>query len=261
MKRSFYTLIILFCLISNLNSLVTEPSKSLIKDQAIIFDMRSLEEFRKERPKDSVHLDYEFFIPKLTKKDFSDFIAFLRIIGVTEQTKIFFLINNIDDLIKSSAIGFFLNYLGIKDTFFVEGGFEGWKRAGLPTQSVGRKFLPSNFKSNIDEKSFFINPDKNFIRNKNISVFQCDNFEDYRIKGSNILDIEIFFADGGLKDKDDIKLIMSASLKNHKTILLYPEDSPKTYAIAFLLIKYLEYDNVKILKGDKILWSKLKILE
>lgn len=253
---------ILMLFFTSAYALIVQPDKSLLSTDTIIFDLRPLEEFKKERVKDSIHLDYEYFEPQLLNKNYVNFITFLRLAGVNENSKIFFLINNENDIKKSAFLGFFLNLLGVKNIKFIDGGISYWKQSGLPTQTIGRKLEPKNFQPKINENTFFEKPDKNFFKQKNIIILKTEQNLNDIVKGVISINIEDFYTNGKLREIYTLEeFLHSQKIEPNKKIFLYPEQSEKTYIIAFLLKNYLEYENVKILKGDESLWLKLKILQ
>ncbi len=261
-KKISLTILIIFIFSSLSYGLIIEPDRELLKYDPLIFDLRPLEDFKKERIKGSIHLDQKYFTEKLLSKDLSELITFLRIIGVNENSKIIFSIEDKDTLIKSAFISFFIDSLGVKNIYFLKGGIKGWKEKGLPTQTVGKSFKPSDFKPNFNENIVFAKADKNLPKQKNLVIINCDNTKSYIIKGSKFIDIELFFEEEHLLDKKKLLEELNKNLiKDKMKILLYPEDGVNTYAIAFLLKNYLEYMDVKILKGDHQTWLKLKILE
>lgn len=227
---------------------------NILNKDTVIFDLRPLDKFKAERIKDSIHIDYDFFEPQLISKNYGDFISFLKITGVFNGKKIFFLTGEKEYIRRAAFLGFFLNLMGVKEVLFT-GSFEDLKKRGVPTQTVGKKLELSRLTPNplLDEKRFFEDPKATLLRGKDILIFECEKRGDFKIKKAKPLSADDFFEEG--------ELITPPHDVNGKKIYLYPEDSKETYIVAFLLLNHLKLDNVKILKGDEKQWKKLNLLE
>ncbi len=246
--------LIIFALIAVATLGLTGRDMDISDKSTVVFDLRPLEEFKKERIKNSIHLDYHYFEPQLMQKSYEDFVNFLKISGVKEDSRVFFIINNKDEAKKSAFIGFFMNMLGIKEIYFAA-SFEELKKRGVPSVTMGRRLELSNLKApaKTDFASFFIEPSQHIIKQKNTLIFECQPLEGFKIKKAIPLSVDDFFQQDQLKT--------SPHSFHGKTIYLYPENSVDTYIVAFLLKNYLKLEQVKIIKGDEKKWKKLNLLE
>lgn len=262
LKKTIFLNISILIISSIFYGFIINPDKNILNSESVIFDLRSIHEFKKEHAKGSIQIDYDFFESKLIKSDFKDFLTFLKISGVSENTKIYFLLNKEEDIEKSLFLSFFLKLFNIKDINLIKGGLDEWKKRGLPTQSVGRKLETNFFQPRMNENEFFAQPDRNLLSQKNTVIILCEKNLGYAIKGSITLDLADFILDGSLKEIENIKKdLLEKEITPNKKIFLYPQQNKKTYIIAYLMKYYLEYKNTKILKGEKNQWLKLRILQ
>ncbi len=228
--------------------------RDLLDKKNILYDLRPLDEFKKERIKNSIHIDYQYFEPQLLQKKYQDFISFLTISGVDRDKKIIFITNGREDVKKAAFLGFFINLFGIKDVVSVP-SFEELKKSRVPTQTTGRKMEPSKLTVDVNliEKSLFELPSRTLLTRKNTVIFECETQSDLKIKGAKPLKSDDFFQDD--------HIIPPPYVIKAKNIYLYPENSRETYIVAFLLKNYLKLEGVKILKGDEKQWKRLKLME
>ena len=240
----------------------------LSKSRPIIVDARCFGEYKKGHIPGAINIDlFQLHWFDTSKRGIKDFNRQTRIllsnIGIKKKSQVVFY-DNVSGISAARGVWLLL-YFSHKMVSMLDGGFEGWKRAGYPVEIKSNPLIHSEFKGKIDMNIISTAEEvKKSLRNKKVVILDARSKEEFsgldvraarrghipsavNIDWQNNIDNSIF------KSKEKLSKIYSEIPKNSK-IITYCQGGYRA-ANAFMVLKILGYKNVKMYLGSWGEWG------
>lgn len=237
-------------------------------NQAIIIDTRSFSEYKKGHIPGAMNIDlFQLHWFDTSKRGIEDFKRQSRIllsnIGIQRDNKIIFY----DDVSGISAARgvWLLLYFSHKMVNMLDGGFEGWKRAGYPVEIKSNPLIHSKFGGKIDKNIMSTAEEvKRSMKNKKVVILDARSKEEFKgldiraarrghIPSAVNIDWQNNIESSNFKSKEKLSKIYSKIPKNAQ-IITYCQGGYRA-ANAFIVLKLLGYNKVKMYLGSWGEWG------
>jgi len=238
------------------------------KDNNIIIDTRSFLEYKNGHVPGAVNIDlFQLHWFDTTKRGIKDFNRQTRLmlsnIGIKQNSMVVFY-DNVSGISAARGVWLLL-YFSHEKVCRLDGGFEGWKRAGYPVEIKSNPLIHSEFKGKIDKDIISTAEEvKKSLKNKKVVILDARSKEEFsgsdvraarrghipsavNIDWQNNIDNSIF------KNKEKLAKIYSEIPKN-STIITYCQGGYRA-ANAFIVLKLLGYKKVKMYLGSWGEWG------
>ena len=238
------------------------------RNQAIIVDTRSFSEYKNGHIPGAVNIDlFQLHWFDTSKRGIKDFNRQTRIllsnIGIKRESEVIFY-DNVSGISAARGVWLLL-YFSHTLVKMLDGGFEGWKRAGYPVEIKSNALIHSEFKGSIDKSIIStVEEVKKSLEDEKVVILDARTKEEFNgsdvraarrghipsavnIDWQNNIDNSIF------KSKEKLSKIYSEIRKNSK-IITYCQGGYRA-ANAFMVLKILGYKNVKMYLGSWGEWG------
>ena len=238
------------------------------RSQTIIIDTRSFSEYKNGHIPGAVNIDlFQLHWFDTSKRGIKDFNRQTRIllsnIGIQRESEVIFY----DDVSGISAARgvWLLLYFSHKMVKMLDGGFEGWKRAGHPLEIKSNPLIHSKFKGKTDKNIISTAEEvKKSIKNKKVVILDARSKDEF--KGTDVraarrghipsavnIDWQTNIENRIFKSKAKLSKIYSEIPKNSK-IITYCQGGYRA-ANSFVVLKLLGYEKVKMYLGSWGEWG------
>ena len=238
------------------------------RSQIIIIDARSFSEYKNGHIPGAVNIDlFQLHWFDTSKRGIKDFNRQTRIllsnIGIQRESEIIFY-DGVSGISAARGVWLLL-YFSHKMVKMLDGGFEGWKRAGHPIEIKSNPLIHSKFKGKIDKNIISTAEEvKKSIKNKKAVILDARSKEEFN--GSDVravrtghipsavnIDWQNNIHNSVFKRREKLSKIYSKIPKNSK-IITYCQGGYRA-ANAFVVLKLLDYNNVKMYLGSWGEWG------
>lgn len=255
LKRLFFVIVIFHLLASSSIGFFAEATSELLKDNVVFLDLRKNEEFKKNHIKRSVNLSFDFLWQTFQNNP-EDFFSSLVTLGVTPEKKVIIVTekNGRKEITSAMALSYMLAYGNYKNVRVLMGGIAEWQKKRLPLVTVGDEVSPAVRQISLRNDFFYNLKSKKrkgekvvlLTLEKNISIPK--SFQ----KESLVIRMDKFFNDDLLANKNEIEeYLKELHISKENVLIVYPSEDKESYALAFLLKYYLNYEKIYLLKGVK----------
>lgn len=238
------------------------------KDDIIIIDTRSFLEYKNGHVPGAVNIDlFQLHWFDTTKRGIKDFNRQTRLmlsnIGIKQNSMVVFY-DNVSGISAARGV-WLLFYFSHEKVCMLDGGFEGWKRAGYPIEIKSNPLIHSEFKGKIDKDIISTAEEvKKSLKDKKTVILDARSKEEFsgsdvravrrghipsavNIDWQNNIDNSLF------KSKEKLAKIYSEIPKDSK-IITYCQGGYRA-ANAFIVLKLLGYKKVKMYLGSWGEWG------
>jgi thiosulfate/3-mercaptopyruvate sulfurtransferase len=238
------------------------------RNRAIIVDTRSFSEYKNGHIPGAVNIDlFQLHWFDTSKRGIKDFNRQTRIllsnIGVKRECEVIFY-DNVSGISAARGVWLLLYFSHIL-VKMLNGGFEGWKRAGFPIESKSNPLIHSEFKGKIDKSVISTAEEvKKSLKNEKVVILDARTKEEFNgsdvraarrghipsavnIDWQNNIDNSVF------KSKENLSKVYSELRKNSK-IITYCQGGYRA-ANTFMVLKILGYNDVKMYLGSWGEWG------
>jgi thiosulfate/3-mercaptopyruvate sulfurtransferase len=239
-------------------------------DNAIVIDSRPFSEYKNGHVPGAVNIDlFQLHWFDTTKRGIKDFNRQSRIllsnIGIKKENNVIFY----DDISGISAARgvWLLLYFSYRNVSMLDGGFEKWKREHYPVETKSNPLIHSLCRGKIDESIIADAEEVNrSIYKKNAVIVDARSIEEYdgseargarrgHIPSAINIDWRENMENRTFKSKNKLSSIYSKIPADRKIkIITYCQGGYRA-AHAFLALKFLGYDKVKMYLGSWGEWS------
>lgn len=244
---------VIFILFTEGQSFLIEPDQYLTVKDKITIDFRPLNEFKKQHVKNSINLNFEEMW-RVFSENQQDFFSLLSSLGITPDKKVVLAgcDDKNDELLDCLAFAYLLYYGSFNDILILKGTIIDWQKRGIPIVSLGDEVLPKYWNYKLNEGIYYKQSKKNKAKKREVLISFDENVKsnnkfsrtiyidihDLQIKNSGLLEIE--------KLEEYFKRLQ---VTKENVLIIYPDRKKESFALAYLLKFYLNYDYVFILKG------------
>jgi thiosulfate/3-mercaptopyruvate sulfurtransferase len=238
------------------------------RNQAIIVDTRTFSEYKNGHIPGAVNVDlFQLHWFDTSKRGIKDFNRQTRIllsnIGIQRESEIIFY-DNVSGISAARGVWLIL-YFSHKMVQMLDGGFEGWKRAGCPIEFKSNPLVHSEFKGKIDKNIISTAQDiKKSLKNTKVVILDARSKEEFSgyevraIRGGHIpsavnIDWQNNIENNVFKSREKLAKVYSKIPKNAQ-IITYCQGGYRA-ANTFLALKMLGYNNVKMYLGSWGEWG------
>jgi thiosulfate/3-mercaptopyruvate sulfurtransferase len=238
------------------------------RNQPIIIDTRSYSEYKNGHIPGALNIDlFQLHWFDTSKRGIKDFNRQTRIllsnIGIKREGKVIFY-DNVSGISAARGVWLLL-YYSHKMVNMLDGGFEGWKKAGYPVEIKSNPLVHSEFKGKIDKNIISTAEEiKKSLKNKNVVILDARTKEEFsgsdvravrrghipsaiNIDWQNNIDNSIF------KSREKLSKIYSEIPKNSK-VITYCQGGYRA-ANVFIVLKSLGYHKAKMYLGSWGEWG------
>ena len=238
------------------------------ENQTILIDTRSFLEYKNGHIPGAVNIDlFQLHWFDTSKRGIKDFNRQTRIllsnIGIQRESEIVFY-DNVSGISAARGVWLLL-YFSHKMVNMLDGGFEGWKRAGYPIEIRSNPLKHFRFKGKIDKNIISTAEEvKKSLKNNKVVILDARSKKEFsgsevrairrghipsavNIDWQNNIDNSVF------KRKEKLSKIYSKIPKNSK-IIAYCQGGYRA-ANTFLVLKMLGYRKVKMYLGSWGEWG------
>ena len=176
--------------------------------------------------------------------------------------------------LDGARFGWILNMYGHENTIIIDGGYDAWKKAGLPTTMSKPNVTATTYAfpgemdasllATLDEVKAAVegkDPNVIILDTRSDAEFNGEEqkkgaFRKGRIPGSVHIEYKKSIGEDGFKTVEELKsLYEAAGVTADKTIIPYCQSGVRSAHTTFVLKELLGYENVKNYDGSWIEWS------
>ena len=238
------------------------------KDDTIIVDTRSFQEYKKGHVPGAINVDlFQLHWFDTSKRGLKDFNRQTRILlsrfGIHKQSRIVFY-DNISGISATRGVWLLL-YFSHKKVHILDGGFGRWKKEGYRFEVKTNPLKYNEFKGRVNNKVLAtLKEIKRLINDKNVAIVDARSSKEFNgsdvralrrghIPGATNINWEENIENGIFKSKTRLSGIYSDIPKNSQ-IVTYCQGGYRA-ANTFLALKLLGYNKVKMYLGSWGEWG------